>query len=55
MDALRRHELFLKRKKCFFMINEVKFLGHVISDVGIKVDPAKVAVVQDWPNAPECF
>ncbi len=49
MDALRRHELFLKRKKCSFMQHEVKFLGHVFSDVGIKVYPTKVAVVQDWP------
>ncbi len=29
---------------------QVKFLGDVISDMGIKVDPAKIAIVQDWPT-----
>ena len=28
----------------------MRFLGHVVSENGIAVDPAKVATVQDWPT-----
>jgi hypothetical protein len=34
--------------KCEFWINEVSFLGHVISPEGIAVDPDKVRDVLDW-------
>jgi hypothetical protein len=33
---------------CEFWINEVPFLGHVISPEGIIVDPGKVRDVLDW-------
>ena len=35
--------------KCDFNKPEVKFLGHVVGRDGIKVDPAKIAVIQEWP------
>jgi hypothetical protein len=34
--------------KCKFFIDEVSFLGHVISLEGITVDPGKVRDVLDW-------
>ncbi|WVZ96422.1 hypothetical protein U9M48_042060 [Paspalum notatum var. saurae] len=34
--------------KCDFWIEEVKFLGHVISNGGIAVDQSKVSEVQNW-------
>jgi hypothetical protein len=34
--------------KCKFLIDEVSFLGHVISLEGITVDPGKVRDVLDW-------
>jgi hypothetical protein len=37
-----------KFSKCEFWINEVSFLGHVISSEGIAVDPSKVRDVLDW-------
>lgn len=46
---LREHNLKLKARKCDFFRHELKFLGHIISANGIKPDPAKVAVVQEWP------
>jgi hypothetical protein len=38
----------VKFSKCEFWINEVIFLGHVISSEGIVVDPGKVRDVLDW-------
>lgn len=32
-------------KKCFFLRQSVKFLGHIICEAGIKTDPDKVEVI----------
>jgi hypothetical protein len=42
--------LYTKFSKCEFWINEVPFLGHVISHKGIDVDPSKVCDVLDWKS-----
>ncbi|WVZ70484.1 hypothetical protein U9M48_019147 [Paspalum notatum var. saurae] len=39
---LREHKLYAKFTKCEFWIDEVRFLGHVVSKGGIVVDPSKV-------------
>jgi hypothetical protein len=41
-------QLYAKFSKCEFWMNEVQFLGHVISSEGISVDPDKVQEVLDW-------
>lgn len=48
-DRLKRHGLKLKPSKCFLFRSEVKFLGHVISSEGIKVDSEKVSALDAWP------
>ena len=35
MQILREHELYAKKEKCEFWMEEVKFLGHVVSKDGI--------------------
>jgi len=45
---LREHQLFAKFSKCEFWLTKVPFLGHVLSEEGISVDPAKVQEVLDW-------
>lgn len=45
MKTLRRNELYAKSSKCEFWLNEVVFLGHVIFEKGIYVDPKKVEAV----------
>ena len=35
--------------KYFFKANEVEFLGITVSDQGLKVNPRKTAVIQNWP------
>jgi hypothetical protein len=42
LQGLRDHQLYAKFSKCEFWLNEVPFLGHVISTEGISVDPGKV-------------
>jgi hypothetical protein len=48
LQRLRDHKLYAKFSKCEFWINEVSFLGHMISLEGIVVDPSKVRDVLDW-------
>ncbi|WVZ50239.1 hypothetical protein U9M48_001513 [Paspalum notatum var. saurae] len=48
LQKLREHKLYAKFSKCDFWIEEVKFLGHVISNGGIAVDQSKVSEVQNW-------
>ena len=48
LRTLREHKLYAKFSKCEFWQREVKFLGHVISGVGVSVDPSKVQAVTEW-------
>ena len=38
LSSLREHQLYAKFSKCEFWLNQVAFLGHVISSQGIQVD-----------------
>jgi hypothetical protein len=40
----------VKFSKCVFWLKEVPFLGHIITDEGIVVDPSKVQKVLDWKS-----
>jgi hypothetical protein len=44
---LRKHKLYAKFSKCEFWLEKVPFLGHVLSDDGISIDPTKVQEVLD--------
>jgi hypothetical protein len=46
----RDHQLYTKFSKCAFWLNEVLFLGHIISVEGIAVGPSKVQEVLDWKS-----
>ena len=48
LQTLRNKQLFGKLNKCEFWLQEVVFLGHVISEEGIRVDPEKVQAVVSW-------
>jgi hypothetical protein len=39
---------YAKFSKCEFWLDQVEFLGHVISKEGIAVNPSKVASVLEW-------
>ena len=48
LQALRDHRLYAKFSKCEFWLIEVKFLGHVVSVLGVSVDLEKVEAVMSW-------
>jgi len=48
LTRLREHQLYAKFSKCEFWLKKVPFLGHVLSEEGISVDPTKVQEVLDW-------
>jgi hypothetical protein len=49
-QALYEHGFYLNPKKCEFNKAEVRFLGHIISQEGCKVDPCKVETMNEWPE-----
>ncbi|GJS85504.1 putative reverse transcriptase domain-containing protein [Tanacetum coccineum] len=55
LELLKKEELYAKFSKCEFWIPKVQFLGHVIDNKGIHVDPAKIESVKDWasPKTPQ--
>ena len=40
-------------KKCFFLRKEIKYLGHVIDENGIRTDEDKLGVIKNWLK-PQC-
>jgi hypothetical protein len=42
LQKLCEHQLYAKFSKCDFWLKEVSFLGHIITDGGIAMDPSKV-------------
>jgi hypothetical protein len=48
LTRLREHQLYAKFSKCTFWLEEIQFLGHVLSARGIAVDPSKVKDILEW-------
>ena len=55
LSAKQEKQLFAKLSKCEFWMNEVRFLGHVISQGGVSVDPSKVEAVINWERPKNAF
>ena len=45
LETLRKEHLYAKMSKCEFWLKEVSFLGHIVSEEGIRVDPRKIEVI----------
>ena len=50
LQNLREHQLYAKFSKCEFWLDQVTFLGHVVSKDGIQVDPKKIEAIIEWPR-----
>ncbi|MCO5579272.1 hypothetical protein L7F22_033126 [Adiantum nelumboides] len=47
---LRSHRLLINAKKSEFFLEEIHFLGHVVSKDGVRMDPAKIEAIKTWLN-----
>jgi hypothetical protein len=48
LQKLRDNQLYATFSKCDFWLKEVAFLGHIVTDGGIKVDPGKISEILNW-------
>ena len=46
LELLKKEQLYAKLSKCEFWLREVQFLGHIVNDQGIHVDPTKIEAVK---------
>ena len=42
--------LKLKPSKCEFFRDQLRYLGHIVSEKGIATDPKKIETILDWPR-----
>jgi hypothetical protein len=54
LQILRENQLYAKFTKCEFWLDQVAFLGHIVSGRGVEVDPSKIESVMSWnrPTSP---
>lgn len=49
LDKLQGVNLSVQLSKCHFVVEEVNYLGHVITKRGVEPDPGKISAVRDFP------
>ena len=49
LQTLRQQKLCANLEKCTFGMTQVQYLGYIIDEREVHVDPAKIQVIQDWP------
>jgi hypothetical protein len=45
LHTLRQHKLYANLEKCSFNMDMVHYLGYIIDQHGVHVDPAKIQVI----------
>jgi hypothetical protein len=48
LHTLRQHKLYTNLEKFSFSMDKVHYLGYIIDQHGVHVDPAKIQVIRDW-------
>ena len=48
LDRLAQADLFVKLKKCLFEATRVPFLGFIVDQEGIHIDPKRVDTIMEW-------
>ena len=46
---MRQHNPYANLEKCSFVMDRVHYLGYIIDQHGVHVEPAKIQVIHDWP------
>jgi hypothetical protein len=49
LSTLRQHKLYANLEKCSFGMNKVQYLGYIVDEHGVHVDPNNIQVIYDWP------
>ncbi len=49
LKVLQKNKLFLKAEKCKFEVLETEYLGVIISEGSIHMDPVKIQGIAEWP------
>jgi hypothetical protein len=49
MEILQQYQLFLRLEKCKFEWTRIEYLGLIILENRVEMDPVKVTGVQEWP------
>lgn len=52
LTVLQDHQLYAKESKCRFGVSEIDYLGHLISNHGVRADPSKLEAMIQWPLPP---
>ena len=47
---LGAHGLYVKLDKCAFSTKQVDFVGFIVSNQGIEIDPEKTKTISEWPT-----
>ena len=55
LHALREHRLYEKFSKYEFQLTKVRFLGHVMSALGVSMELVKVEAVMSWERPTSVF
>jgi hypothetical protein len=50
LNRLKKHDLTAKLEKCLFHTNKLAFLGYIITDEGISMDPKKTSAISNFPT-----
>jgi len=50
LQVLQENKLFLHLEKCEFYKEQIEYLGLVILENEVSMDPVKVAEVREWPT-----
>lgn len=50
LQILRQHKLYLKASKCKFHRHRIEYLGFIIGEGRVKMDPVKVSGVSSWED-----
>ena len=48
LQLLEAQRLYVKPSKCFFRVQEVEYLGHIVSHEGVKADPNIIKAIEEW-------